>query len=336
MKRFFIILLIATGPGKTSQIYQNPLLFGKEENRLNVLYDLGIPSDTFAVPAAKQAYPHIASKSGIIYLWSTTLLKWVVYSSGSSGTGISMLGTSPYGLTKVNDSTYKADTNHVTGLSTVLWRQKGIDSVAALIALKVSISDTAAMLLNYRHWLAGYLKISDTATMLGNYVNGVGYGLLKSGQVARADSATLSNYYLRRKDSLTTTNILGYVTKQVLADTAAAIRATTAAGTYTDEQAQDAVGTIMNATRFNYNDAANTIDLQINSITDSYLRQSAALSVIWEISKLDRQCGPTLQPAPINMYCADREQHLDLDSSIQPLSINSLRKSDHSSQGLPG
>ena len=56
-------------------------------------------------------------------------------------------------------------------------------------------------------------------------------GLAKTGQVVRADSATLSNYYLRRKDSLTSTNLLGYVTRTVLADTAAAIRGADAGGT---------------------------------------------------------------------------------------------------------
>ena len=57
------------------------------------------------------------------------------------------------------------------------------------------------------------LNISDTATMLTNYVNGVGYALLKSGQVIRADSATLANYFLRRKDSATGTNLNGYLTR---------------------------------------------------------------------------------------------------------------------------
>lgn len=44
------------------------------------------------------------------------------------------------------------------------------------------------------------------------------------------DSATLFLYGLRRKDSLTTTNLLGYVTRTVLADTASAIRSSLGVG----------------------------------------------------------------------------------------------------------
>jgi hypothetical protein len=93
-------------------------------------------------------------------------------------------------------------------LSTRAWRQKGIDSVQS----------------NITSGLALKVNISDTATMLANYINSVGYGLSKAGQVVSADSATLASYFLRRKDSLTATNLLGYVTRKILADTAAAIR----------------------------------------------------------------------------------------------------------------
>lgn len=65
----------------------------------------------------------------------------------------------------------------------------------------------------------------DTAGMLANYINNIGYALLRTGQTVRVDSATLALTFLRRKDSLTSTNLLGYVTKKILADTAAAIRA---------------------------------------------------------------------------------------------------------------
>ena len=86
------------------------------------------------------------------------------------------------------------------------------------------------------------LNISDTASMLGNYLNNVGYGLSKAGQVASADSATLSAYYLRRKDSLTATNPLGYVTKKILSDTAAAIRSSDLGGTVTSVATNNGTG----------------------------------------------------------------------------------------------
>ena len=69
----------------------------------------------------------------------------------NTGTGISG-GTITTSGTLVNDT---------TNLSTRLWRQKGVDSLVGLIALKLNISDTSSMLSNR-------LKISDTATMLAN------------------------------------------------------------------------------------------------------------------------------------------------------------------------
>ena len=57
---------------------------------------------------------------------------------------------------------------------------------------------------------------------------GTGYGLsggtITTTGTILVDSASLSSYYLRRKDSLTASNLLGYVTRTVLADSASAIR----------------------------------------------------------------------------------------------------------------
>jgi hypothetical protein len=184
----------------------------------------------------------------------------------SSGTGISVTGTYPnFTITNTSPSSggtvTSVATNNGTGItggtitsagtlaidtvviSTRAWRQKGIDSVQGNLttglATKLNISDTASMLSPYlrkvdtaslSNRINLKVNISDTASMLGNYVNNVGYGLTKAGQVVSADSATLSAYYLRRKDSLTSTNLLGYVTRRVLADSAAAIRAAAGGG----------------------------------------------------------------------------------------------------------
>ncbi len=161
-------------------------------------------------------------------------------------------GTGITGGTITTSGTLAIDT---TVISTRLWRQKGIDSVqgnlTAGLALKLNISDTSSMLSPYlrkvdtaslSNRINQKLNISDTATMLGNYLNNVGYGLSKAGQVASADSATLSAYYLRRKDSLTVTNPLGYVTKKILSDTAAAIRSADAGGTVTSVATNNGTG----------------------------------------------------------------------------------------------
>jgi len=157
-------------------------------------------------------------------------------------------GTGITGGTITTSGTLAIDT---TVISTRAWRQKGVDSLQANINLKLNISDTASMLNPYlrkvdtaslSNRINQKLNISDTASMLTNYVNNVGYGLSKAGQVVSADSATLSAYYLRRKDSLTTTNPLGYVTRKILADTAAAIRSADAGGTVTSVATNNGTG----------------------------------------------------------------------------------------------
>ena len=158
-----------------------------------------------------------------------------IRSSDAGGTVTSVAtnnGTGITGGTITTSGTLAIDT---TVISTRAWRQKGVDSLQANINLKLNISDTASM-------LSPYLRKADTTAMLANYVNNVGYALSKVGQVVSVDSSTLSNYYLRRKDSLTATNLLGYVTRTILADTAAAIRGADAGGTVTSVATNNGTG----------------------------------------------------------------------------------------------
>jgi len=96
---------------------------------------------------------------------------WYGGTGGSGGSGIVSLGTSAYGLTIQNDSTYKADTIQ---LSTRLWRQKGIDSVQGNVtsglALKLNLSDTASMLTNY----VRRQELKDTAAAIRSAIGGGG------------------------------------------------------------------------------------------------------------------------------------------------------------------
>jgi hypothetical protein len=105
----------------------------------------------------------------IIYVTSTNSI-WLrnadatawgrVAAGGGGGNGIASLGTSAYGLTIQNDSTYKVDTSKV---STRLWRQKGIDSVQSNVNLKLNITDTA----NIR----ARLYAGSNITITGTYPN---------------------------------------------------------------------------------------------------------------------------------------------------------------------
>jgi hypothetical protein len=152
-------------------------------------------SDTAAMLAGYKTYfPRTAISAGTGISYNNTT--GVITNSApdqtvtiTAGTGITVSGTYP-NFTVTNSSTSSGGTvtsvgtNNSTGLvggtitttgvllidtvkiSTRAWRQKGIDSVSALLGAKLNISDTAAMLSNR-------LKISDTATMLSGYVREV-------------------------------------------------------------------------------------------------------------------------------------------------------------------
>ena len=168
---------------------------------------------------------------------------FAIRSSDAGGTVTSVATNNGTGITGGTITTAGTLAIDTLLIATRAWRQKGIDSVEANLtsglATKLNISDTSSMLTPYlrkvdtaslSNRINLKVNISDTSTMLGNYVNSAGYGITKAGQVVSADSATLSAYYLRRKDSLTSTNLLGYVTRTVLADSAAAIRAAAGGG----------------------------------------------------------------------------------------------------------
>ncbi len=59
--------------------------------------------------------------------------------------------------------TLTADTSHPDGLSTIAYRQKGVDSLNLISARKVNYTDTSGM-------LSGYLRSADTANMLIPYI----------------------------------------------------------------------------------------------------------------------------------------------------------------------
>jgi len=79
--------------------------------------------------------------------------------------------------------------------STRAWRQKGDDSIAAIINTR-----TDTLLVSTRAWRQKGLdslarlevSVSDTSTMLSPYVRAAGFGLTKSGQSLLADSASMA------------------------------------------------------------------------------------------------------------------------------------------------
>lgn len=101
--------------------------------------------------------------------------------------------------------------------STRAWRQKGDDSLGALIGLRVRFTDTASMLTPYLRkvdttaMLTPYLRKVDTTAMLTPYVRTAGYGLTKGTQTLSADTGLMATRLRVQKgiDSLAATEIDG-------------------------------------------------------------------------------------------------------------------------------
>jgi hypothetical protein len=124
--------------------------------------------DTNAVTGTKRNGLLIFSMQRNRYAyWDSASSRWREFGAGSL-TSITA-GTGLTGGTITTSGTIAADT---LTLSTRAWRQKGIDSVNANVALKVNIS--------------------DTSSMLSPYIRAAGFGLTKSGQSLLVDSATMA------------------------------------------------------------------------------------------------------------------------------------------------
>jgi hypothetical protein len=111
-----------------------------------------------------------ATGMNMLYADVDGVIKKTAIPAGGSGTVTSVAaGTGMSFTTITSTGSVSADT---VALSTRAWRQKGIDSVNANVALKVNIS--------------------DTATMLSPYVRIAGFGLTKGTQTLSVDSATMA------------------------------------------------------------------------------------------------------------------------------------------------
>jgi len=125
-------------------------------------------NDTAAVTGTKRNGLLIFSMQRNKYAyWDSAASRWREFGAGSL-TSITA-GTGLTGGTITTTGTIAADT---LTLSTRAWRQKGIDSVNANVALKVNIS--------------------DTSSMLSPYIRAAGYGLTKSGQSLIVDTAAMA------------------------------------------------------------------------------------------------------------------------------------------------
>ncbi|MEQ1678523.1 MAG: hypothetical protein ABL876_17640, partial [Chitinophagaceae bacterium] len=122
---------------------------------------------------------------GDALLPTDTTNKWVNLITRTPGKDsiIFYIGSTRYAI---KDSTGGGGTwGSITGTLTAQ-----TDLYDSLLA-RLRITDTAAMLLNYRHWLAGYLHISDTAAMLTNYRHWL------AGYLTSIDTGNISNFHVK-------------------------------------------------------------------------------------------------------------------------------------------
>ena len=135
----------------------------------------------------------------------------LLISSAGGGTVLSVsAGTGMSFSTITSSGAVSADT---LTLSTRRWRQKGDDSLGALVSLKVNISDTSSMLSPYlrkadtvslSNRINLKVNILDTSSMLTPYIRHAGFGLVKTGQALATDTFRMATRAWRQKgdDSL--------------------------------------------------------------------------------------------------------------------------------------
>ena len=168
MKKIFIlfVLILSVLVGK-AQVYQEMPQYGYRANRmafdttLQIPTVCGVPTLRSTVGVTKKAAIAYDSCNGRFYTYNPTTQVW----------------------------------SQVTGGSTL-----DTTSLSDRINLRVKYSDTSSMLSPYQRSITA-MKYSDTSTMLSNYFNNVNYGLSRTGQVVRVDTATLSGKYLRILDT---------------------------------------------------------------------------------------------------------------------------------------
>lgn len=148
----------------------------------------------FQPPMVVDTATFSGSKRNGLTIFSVQRNKYVYWDS-IGAKWAEMAGTAGNALTS-------ADTANL--LSTRAWRQKGDDSLGALIGLRVRYTDTASM-------LTPYVRKSDTSAMLSPYVHMSGIGLSKSGQAFNVDTVLLSTRAWRQKgiDSIIASSISG-------------------------------------------------------------------------------------------------------------------------------
>lgn len=166
MKKILFILLTictlaASAQTDTTKAIPTIAANGYAYKHLQALYAFLLPTDTFTM---KSNWRGVAFKGTTPYYWNGT--RWEVFGTGS---GITQLGTSPFGLIRLNDSTYLVDSMN---LITKYQSEKSRDSLGVLIATKQAtlVSGTNIKTINGNSLLgSGDLVISgssDSSTLI--------------------------------------------------------------------------------------------------------------------------------------------------------------------------
>jgi hypothetical protein len=137
-------------------------------------------------------------KDGDIRFYTSATLRGRFQTDGTfrlnslTGTGTRSVVADANGVLSASSS--PTDLIDTTIISTRSWKQKGDDSLGALIALKVNISDTSSM-------LSPYLRKVDTTAMLSPYARTSNVNASLATKLNISDTATMLSPYLKESDT---------------------------------------------------------------------------------------------------------------------------------------
>lgn len=269
LKLLFVSAILLTGLLASSQIWQAATTYGKKENGILGLRYLGHPTGCGnpALPNATDSALKVAGSyydtcNKRLWLYDPKLKAWDTVHIGIGGGGSSYTFTTP-----LLNTSGTVSLNGLSGYGTngQLIKTTG-SALQYFTPTYILPSDTAGMLTNYRHWLAGYLSSVDTGNITSFY-----------SKVRSLFSATAPLSYANGVYSITGLSGVGS-NGQLIRSNGSGWEYFTPSyitGNQTINLSGDVTGSGATAI---------TTTIASNAVTDAKLRQSAGLSLIGRAS----------------------------------------------------
>lgn len=235
---FFLLLIGLFGYGQRLQVDNT---YGREFKRFYANTLLGLPKDTFSVPSDLQDVPFISVKSDVLYKWNTTSFIWEEVSAGGGGATIyTQDGT-------IDDAVRTVSLNGNTltfnqGGNSFLYLQPTAGAEQSLLQA-VNITDNG----NFAAVDNQTQNTQATSRLTADFNNNVN----NSNILLFADASTSTITYTTIQHILSgavrLNALAGNGTGFVGVDNSGNLSFQSTPTSYTDEEAQDAVGGMVNA-----------------------------------------------------------------------------------------